>query len=269
MCLRVRKCVSYRRRIKRPSIVYMGLIEVKFLALWRRTARFTSLIKMVSCLALIPGPESINCFASTLDINDTNFVNRVDRFVAWDYVNNGNVPIDVETPDLIVAGSVENYGEIKADDEGYVGLYGVNILNDGTIDVVGGTIDMRAVDAVLGPLEESVQGTANVYSTDSMRGHAENTENGRIFGDLGNVNILGRAVNQNGFIRSIVTAQDGERGGDIRLYASDTVTLGPDSLTLALPSDDPTPQIPAFYQVYNGGDIDIVAERGRPHHGRS
>ncbi len=121
------------------------------------------------------------------------------------------------------AGPVANHGRITATPGGGVYLVAPQVTNTGSIDAPGGSVGLA--------------GASRVYLTDDPAGHvlveldgadgsAQNV--GSILATGGSAGIYGAVVNQDGIVRADSVVQ---RDGHVELVASDSVRLGPGSVT--------------------------------------
>jgi len=121
-----------------------------------------------------------------------------------------------------------NQGEIRTGLGGRVMLIGTSVRNDGLIEAPGGQIVLAAGQSV----ELVDTGAPNVgVKVSAPQGSALNI--GTLAAAGGRIDIHAAIVNQQGIIRANSLEVAGGVGGEIVLSASQSVTLGPDSLTLA------------------------------------
>ena len=141
---------------------------------------------------------------------------------------------------------VSNTGTIQTDNLGSVFLIGPQAENSGTILSPMGQIGLVAGTDL--DLELPANATGNIFiipearartalmvkMNNSLRGStASNLAGGLLAADTGLVGMYGNIVNQNGLIRSVTAVQ---QAGHVELFASDTISTGPNSQIL-LPVD--------------------------------
>jgi filamentous hemagglutinin family protein len=210
------------------------------------------------------GPNSrINVhtlFASSLNVQDEDFLANLDRFKAEHYNERDDNRVfcfvqDEETGELVpLPGPVANYGSIEASQGGAVFLLAPNVKNEGDIAAPFGQIGLAAGDEVeVLFLSEGSRVFPFVYVEPGKTGIASNAEKGRIMADRGVAGMYGRVVNQQGVIRS-VTAIDNK--GRIELHASEKVTTGGSSVTTCPISDSPERKHKSFSS--GGGAIHVA-----------
>ncbi|MBJ6724285.1 filamentous haemagglutinin family protein [Geomesophilobacter sediminis] len=100
-------------------------------------------------------------------------------------------------------------------------------------------------------LSGNVQGNLIPY-LGKTGGDAENTETGKIIADYGVIGMYGKTVTQNGLVQATTSVKT---GGIIELLASDTLTLGPGSVTSCPISSSAETADPSF--AYQPGQITL------------
>jgi len=199
--------------------------------------------------------------ASALNMNKQDFLNGLLSFTtASDTKADTNGDSNQSGPigsDVTVA----NYGTITTGSGGFAALVGPQAVNGGTISSPSGKIALIGVadagqsqtdveflpDAILSVIPYDI-----VYNSKATPGIALNTETGSLIADTGRVEMQGSQVTQNGLIRAVSTVK---LGGEIYLLATDTVTTGPTSQTLA-PVSDSTDKVSQTFS-YDGGAITL------------
>jgi filamentous hemagglutinin len=144
-------------------------------------------------------------------------------FTSEDYIGD---PDHQDWPTAVV----ENQGGISADRTGAVYLLAPNVKNSGTIDAPAGIVVLMAANGLeleYASADDTRRGPR--WPAKISEGQSNEVLNqGRITADTGEVNLLGRVVNQDGVIRSVTSV---DSGGSIWLKATERVTTGKDSRT--------------------------------------
>lgn len=181
----------------------------------------TGSIYLVNQNGILFGPDSrtdLNSLvASSLNINDDDFLNGLWRYQAENYMGDSNY----QGP-----GDVVNQGEITSANGGNIFLLGPGVENRGTISSEEGKVYLAGGDSF--EWEQTINAQGNVqesFDTD-YTGVAANTDKGKILIDAGKVGIYGRIVQHDGLIRSLTTVQ---KGSFIELVASERISTGEDS----------------------------------------
>lgn len=143
--------------------------------------------------------------------------------------------------------SIVNYGHIEAANGGSVFLVAEKIENHGVMMAPDGTLGLYAGKEVL--LSERPDGRGLSASARLPEGSINNQ--GKLIADAGTIALSARVVNQDGLIQANTVR---ERGGVIELLASDAITLGPNSETVAAGSNsDSHPSAGGSITVKSGG----------------
>ena len=157
-------------------------------------------------------------------------------------------------------GVVSNTGTIQTDNQGSVFLIGPQVENSGTIISPSGQIGLVAgTDLELDLPPINAYGSPNPYAgsndarttlvvkvNSSPQGSvASNMEGGLLAADTGLVGMYGRIVNQDGIIRSVTAVKT---GGHVELFASDTISTGPNSL-ISLPVSTSAEAVSTTFQT--------------------
>lgn len=122
--------------------------------------------------------------------------------------------------------SIVNYGQIHVGPTGSAFLIAEKIENHGEISAPGGQIGLLAAKEVL--ISERPDGRGLSAEVKLPEGSVD--QSGRLVADAGTVALHARVVNQNGLVQANSVR---ERNGVIELVASESVTLGPDSVLSA------------------------------------
>ena len=153
--------------------------------------------------------------ASTLNLADNDW--SAGRYVFSGYGSNATGSIEIV-----------NQGEIRTGLGGRVMLIGTSVRNEGLIEALGGQILLAAGQSV----ELVDTGAPNVgVKVSAPQGSALNL--GTLVASGGRIDIHAAIVNQQGIIRANSLEVANGAGGEIVLSASQSVTLGSNSLTLA------------------------------------
>jgi len=228
---------------KNPSLIYGSLKADGEILLINRNGILFGPGSQVNVNALV---------ASALDITDKNFNAGLMAFSTTTGDYTGTLGQDV---------MVANCGTITTNNGGFVALVAPQVVNSGTISSPYGNIDLIGVSqSQLGSGQIDVDFVPNsnpttydiVYNVNANPGIATNTTTGNLISDSGVVDMQGATVNQNGLIRAVSTVQT---AGAVYLFATDTVTTGPNSLTSTPVSDSPDKVSTTFN--YRGGVINI------------
>jgi filamentous hemagglutinin family protein len=122
--------------------------------------------------------------------------------------------------------SIINYGTIEAGKGGSIFLVAEKIENHGLMMAPDGNIGLYAGKEVL--VSERPDGRGLSAKVSLPEGSVDNR--GKLIADAGSIALQAQVVNQAGLIQANSVR---ERGGMIELLASESVTLGPESQTLA------------------------------------
>ncbi len=122
--------------------------------------------------------------------------------------------------------SIINYGTIEAGKGGSIFLVAEKIENHGLMMAPDGNIGLYAGKEVL--VSERPDGRGLSAKVSLPEGSVDN--HGKLIADAGSIALQAQVVNQAGLIQANSVR---ERGGVIELLASESVTLGPESQTLA------------------------------------
>ncbi|MGA2106517.1 MAG: filamentous hemagglutinin N-terminal domain-containing protein, partial [Syntrophorhabdales bacterium] len=193
--------------------------------------------------------------ASSLYIQDNDFLNGIMHFTAQDYNGRGdNLFYGAGSGNSATPGAVSSAGVIQTDALGSVFLIGPTVENSGVVTSFAGQIGLIAATEVqiLQDPMASLRGTAKQVYVVAGPGTATNFENGWLIADTGLVGMYGQVVNQEGLIRSITAVQ---KPGYIELLASNLVSTGPNSLTSSRPSD--STETVEQSSVFQGGTVDV------------
>ena len=205
--------------------------------------------------------------ASSLNIQNSDFLNGIFHFTAQDYRNlvdgsTDNTVYGVGSGNLTTPGTVSNAGNIQTGNYGSVFLIGPQVENapggsilapSGQIGLVAGTdveLDLPVISgsgAIISfpggetrtALVVTINDCANggcTATNDLGATLATDTGGSNPVGLGGVVGMYGNIVNQNGLIRSIAGVQN---GGHIELLASDVISTGPGSVTETPVSSSP------------------------------
>lgn len=227
-----------------PSLIYGNLKADGQVYLINRNGIFFGPNSQVNVHGLV---------ASALNIKDQDFTAGLLRFTTDDYTGQGGTLSDNT--------AVANYGTVTTDNGGFVALVGPQVANGGTIASPIGKIALIGVaqagsgetDVEFNPGADSATTTYDiVYNSAAKPGVAINTETGSLIADTGRVDMQGATVTQNGLVRAVSTVKI---GGEIYLLATDSVTTGPTSKTLATVSDSTDKASQTF--AYSGGTVTI------------
>jgi filamentous hemagglutinin len=157
--------------------------------------------------------------------------------------------------------TVANHGTITAGNLGSVFLIGPQVENNGIITATGGDIALLAGGQVA-----ISQGTYSVFSYNvqglGTSATATNFSAGQILSDMGNSNMYGSVVNQNGLIRATTALQ---KNGTIQLVGTNRVTTGVGSLT-ETPVDQSGDRMVIDPSQFKQGSISISASNGTIDH---
>ncbi|WP_455388869.1 two-partner secretion domain-containing protein, partial [Petrachloros mirabilis] len=145
-----------------------------------------------------------------------------------------------------IEGWVKNAGSIQ----GATGVYllAPNVENSGIITSPGGNIVLGA--GATAYLSNRPDGRGFLAEITAPTGQAVNLKD--LIADGGNITLAGQVVNQQGLIQANSVRQ---QNGKIELYASDTLTLGAGSLTIAKGDQQ---------GISDGGTIIAVADKSNP-----
>ena len=121
---------------------------------------------------------------------------------------------------------IVNYGRISAESGGFVYLLGANIDNHGSISAPAGNIGLCAGQTIL--LSERPDGRGLSAQVTLPAGSVNNS--GQLVADAGTILAIAKVVNQNGIIQANSV---GMVNGIVELYASDSLTLGAESVVRA------------------------------------
>jgi filamentous hemagglutinin family protein len=189
-------------------------------------------------------------------LQSTIYVNRQDTFY-----DRTNLPGTSLNPGVVSA-----TGTIQTNNGGSVFLIGPSVENGGTISTPSGQIGLVAgTDVGLVNPPVNAQGSPNPYPSSVTTGFgqearttlvvkinnspngytATNLEGALLAADTGLVGMYGNIVNQYGIIRSVQGAQN---GGHVELFASDTITTGPNSL-ISLPVSTSADEVSTTFQT--------------------
>ncbi len=192
--------------------------------------------------------------ASTLNLKDSDFMNRALRFTAENYQ-------ELASPSQTSV--IANQGAITTTSGGSVFLLGSNVENSGSIVAPAGKINLiassqtnqdptgKVADVQITELAESGSNDV-VYRTVPTYGQARNLEGGTIQADQGRVGMFGNQVMQNGLIRAITAVK---KNGQIYLAASDRVTTGARSVTDVSITDSDEKVDQSF--SFSGGSVTV------------
>ena len=122
--------------------------------------------------------------------------------------------------------SIVNYGQLNVGRGGSAFLIAERVENHGAISAPGGTIGLIAGQQVL--LSERPDGRGLSATVRLPSGSVDNS--GRLIADAGTIALNARVVNQNGLVQANSVR---ERNGIIELVASDSITLGDQSVLSA------------------------------------
>jgi len=122
--------------------------------------------------------------------------------------------------------SIVNYGRLQSVSGGSVFLISENIENHGTINSPGGSIGLYAGQQVM--VSERPDGRGLSAQVSLPDGSVDNT--GRLIADAGTIALNAKTVNQDGLIQANSVR---EHNGVIELVASDSITLGDNSVIRA------------------------------------
>lgn len=122
--------------------------------------------------------------------------------------------------------AIVNYGRLEVGPGGSAFLIANRLENHGDIAAPGGTIGLHAGGEVL--LSERPDGRGLSASVRLPQGSIDNS--GRLVADAGTIALHARVVNQDGLVQADAIR---EHNGVIEFVASEALTLGPDSMTLA------------------------------------
>ncbi len=189
--------------------------------------------------------------ASALDIADQDFKNSINKF-NWVAPASASGHWAAEDRYGIVNTGVVNQGTIAASYGGKVWLLGPNVSNAGTIAVDSGDIVLASTD---GQIEVSRTLWADryvKYTGVPASGLSENA--GSLFAMRGSVLVSGRDVQQDGFVEALGEVSQKAR---IELRATNSVTLGAGSLTLASLDAGLTQYNPSAFDSHIGGTVFI------------
>jgi filamentous hemagglutinin family protein len=129
--------------------------------------------------------------------------------------------------------SIVNYGQIKIGNDGSAFLIAGNVENNGDIEAPGGTVGLAAGQTVL--LSDRPDGRGMSMQVKLPQGSVDNE--GNLVADSGTIAMNAQVVNQNGLIQADSVR---DQNGVIELVASDQLNLGANSQILAR-GDDSTP----------------------------
>ena len=187
-----------------------------------------------------------------------------------------NLPGTLSNPGVVSA-----TGTIQTDNGGSVFLIGPTVENGGTISAPSGQIGLVAgTDVELDNPPVNANGTPNPYPgsvtigfgqeartalvvkvNNSANGYtATNLEGALLAADAGLVGMYGNIVNQNGIIRSVQGVQN---GGHVELFASDTITTGPNSL-ISLPVSQSADEVSTTFQTAQSTILMSGIDPGNP-----
>ena len=244
-------------------------------------------IYLINQNGILFGPNSrvnVNTLvASSFNMSNDDFRNGLLRFTGEDYqhfdpaapvatlagadpnaqvVNRGVIATRVGGSVYLIAPQVINAGSISAP-SGIIGLVAATPRSQYAVTPVAGD-DRYAVDAIdkkfdLNIIDKNDHLTsladkqANVNLNDGVvGGEADNAEAGMLVSDSGFVGMYGKEVNQYGLVSAQTSVKT---GGMIELLASDTLTLGPKSLTTTPVSNATDTADPSF--LYQPGRITL------------
>ncbi|HTH46804.1 MAG TPA: filamentous hemagglutinin N-terminal domain-containing protein [Candidatus Limnocylindria bacterium] len=122
--------------------------------------------------------------------------------------------------------SIINYGTIEAGPGGSIFIVAEKIENHGMMMAPDGNIGLYAGKEVL--VSERPDGRGLSAKLSLPQGSVDN--HGKLIADAGSIAMQAQVVNQNGLVQANSVR---ERGGVIELLATDSITLGADSQTLA------------------------------------
>ena len=143
--------------------------------------------------------------------------------------------------------SIVNYGHIEAAQGGSVFLVAEKIENHGVLMAPDGTLGLYAGKEVL--VSERPDGRGLSASARLPEGSIDNQ--GKLIADAGTIALSARVVNQGGLIQANTLR---ENRGVIELLATEQLTLGPESKTLAAGSSDASsPSSAGSVRLVSGG----------------
>lgn len=181
--------------------------------------------------------------ASSLNISDEDFINKVLKFSAESYIPGADLETDA---------AVSNHGVIETDDSGLVLLLAPTVENSGAIITPCGQVGLVAGTEIEMSYNASGDLVFDVLNTGEF-GRAANFENGRLIADTGLAGMYGKMVNQEGLIRSVTAVK---QNGKIELLASDKISTGAESLTICPVSDSPETVHESF--GFKGGQVKLA-----------
>jgi filamentous hemagglutinin family protein len=178
------------------------------------------------------GPDSV--------IKAASFVATTASSPPPDFASSGGWNLNIPPP----SASIINYGQIESAQGGSIFLVAEKVENHGVLTAPDGTLGLYAGKEVL--VSQRPDGRGLSAKVTLPEGSVDNR--GKLIADAGTIAMHAQVVNQNGLAQANALR---ERNGVIELYASDSVTLGPGSETLARGDSS---------AVSNGGKITIKSD---------